>query len=347
MTQEESIAIARSLFGKSFPDIDRLLSIFDNSLVQRRHFAMPIEWYSQPHSLQERNDLFIKLATEYGIEAINACLSSSEFLAGDVPSEEIDAIFFVSTTGMATPSIEARIMNRMSFSPRTRRIPIWGLGCAGGVAGIALADAYCQANPRAKVILIALELCSLTFQLSDLSKSNLVGVSLFADGVTCVLVAGEESKIPLSAGHPYRPKIRSSRTTLMPNSEGIMGWDVKDDGLYVVFSRNIPVVIRGWLKDNIEEYLTSEDLSLGDIRHFVAHPGGRKILEAYQDSLNIPEAMTRISRAVLAEHGNMSSPSVVYVLREFMLESIGQGEIGLMTALGPGFSSELLLLEWQ
>ncbi len=347
MRQEETVAFARDLFGKSFADIERLLGMFDNSLIEQRHFSMPKEWYSQPHALEERNDLYIKLATEFGIAAISDCLSSEEFLDGNVATEEIDAIFFISTTGMATPSIEARIMNRMSFSPHTRRIPIWGLGCAGGAAGIALAGEYCRANPRAKVIVLALELCSLTFQLSDLSKSNLVGTSLFADGVACLLVAGDEAKISVPADHSCRPFIRSSRTTLKPNSERIMGWDVRNEGLYVVFSRDIPAVIRSWLKDNIVEFLASENLSMSDIRHLIAHPGGRKILEAYQDSLNIPEEMTQIPRAVLRDHGNMSSPSIVYVLKEFMSKQLGRGEIGLMTALGPGFSSELLLLEWR
>jgi alkylresorcinol/alkylpyrone synthase len=347
LSQADTVEFVRDLFAKGHEDIQRLLTIFDHSLIEKRSFTMPKAWYSQPHSLQEKNDLYIKYATEFGIEAIEACLQNSTFLSRNIRCEEIDAVFFVSSTGMATPSIESRIMNRLPFSPHTKRVPIWGLGCAGGVSGIARAGEYCLAFPCAKAIVIALELCSLTFQPEDLSKSNLVGTSLFADGVACALVAGDGVPLNDLAGKSSYPCIIDSQTTLMPDSERIMGWDVKDNGLFVVFSRDIPDVIRRWLKDNILEFLDKKKLNLTDIRHFVAHPGGRKILEAYQDALELTEDMTRLSRAVLQDHGNMSSPSVVYVLKEFMSQTIAPGEIGLMTALGPGFSSELTLLEWQ
>jgi alkylresorcinol/alkylpyrone synthase len=344
--QAETVAFVRGLFGKGHEDIQRLLTIFDNSLIEKRHFTMPKEWYGQTHALQERNDLYIKYATELGIEAIRACVGDRQFLTRDIPCEEIDAIFFVSTTGMATPSIEARIMNRLPFSAHTKRVPIWGLGCAGGVSGIARAGEYCTAFPRAKVIVIALELCSLTFQPEDLSKSNLVGTSLFADGVACVLVTGDDVELNGLAELPSLPYITVSQTTLMPDSERIMGWDVKNDGLFVIFSRDIPDIIRRWLKGNVDEFLTRQKLTRRDIQHLVAHPGGRKVLEAYQDALEMTEEMTAIPRAVLRDHGNMSSPSVLYVLKECMRQQIAPGEIGLMTALGPGFTSELLLLKW-
>jgi alkylresorcinol/alkylpyrone synthase len=345
LTQLQAASFARDQFRKGFEDIDRLLKMFDNTLIVCRRFAMPLEWYTINHTLQERNDAYIARAVEFGEQAIYACLQETDSLVNSVAPDEIDAIFFISTTGLATPSIEARIMNRMPFSRHTKRIPIWGLGCAGGVAGIARASEYCRAYPQAKVIVLALELCSLTFQPNDFSKSNLVGTSLFADGAACALVVGDSVR-EMSRRSPA-PHIRGCQSTLMPNSERVMGWDVKEGGLHVVFSRDIPDIIRHWLRDNVIEFLTQGQLTLQDVKHFVAHPGGRKILEAYEEALNIGVAMTEIPRRILRDHGNMSSPSVLYVLRETLKEQINSGDVGLMAALGPGFTSELLLLEWE
>jgi alkylresorcinol/alkylpyrone synthase len=345
ITQELAISKAKEHFRLGFTDIARLISIFRNTEIKKRHFSVPLEWFTVEHSLQERNDTYIKLATEFSIEAIRACLQSEFFLQNEIACKEIDAIFFVSTTGMSTPSIEARVMNKLPFSSHTKRIPIWGLGCAGGVAGLQRANEYCTAFPNAKALVINLELCSLTFQKGDLSKSNLVGASIFADGVTCALVAGNDVQVPgkLSA----LPVIKAHQTTLMADSETVMGWDIKDGGLYVVFSKDIPTIIRTWLRGNVEEFLTANSMTLSGLQNFIAHPGGRKVLEAYRDALELSEEMTAIPRTVLEEHGNMSSPSVIYVLKEFMQKPVPEKEIGLLTALGPGFSSELMLVQWQ
>ena len=347
ITQEVAIAFAKEHFRSGFGDIARLISIFRNTEIKKRHFAVALDWFLVPHSLQDRNDIYIKLATEFGIEAIRACLQSQVFLKKEIPCSEIDAIFFVSTTGMSTPSIEARIMNHLPFGSHTKRIPLWGLGCAGGIAGLARANDYCRAYPDAQVLVINVELCSLTFQGTDLSKSNLVGASLFADGVSCTLIAGDEAEVRDKMKLPLVPTIMAQQTTLMPNSETVMGWDVKDGGLFVVFSKDIPSIIRAWLRTNIEEFLQANSVALSDLKHFIAHPGGRKILEAYRDALGISEEMTAVAHDVLRDHGNMSSPSVIYVLKEFMQKSVPRGEIGLLTALGPGFTSELMLVRWE
>lgn len=346
---EQSIAsiIARERFRDGFADIERLMSVFDNSQITKRHVSVPLKWFLEPHTLQERNDLYIQLATDFGIEAINACLQNETFLKEPVACEEVDAIIFISTTGMATPSIDARIMNRLPFSSHTKRIPIWGLGCAGGAAGMARASEYCTAYPSATVLVVALELCSLTFQHDDLSKSNLVGAALFADGVACALIAGDEAESNGRVRRECIPHIRAHQTTLMPKSERVMGWDVKSSGLYVVFSRDIPDIIRRWLKQNVDEFIATQPMNGRRIAHFIAHPGGRKVLEAYQDALDLTEEDTRIARETLQSHGNMSSPSILYVLKEFMQKPIAAHDLGLMTALGPGFTSELLLLEWM
>ena len=343
---EQSIAsvVARERFRGGFADVERMMSVFDNSRIDKRHVSVPLEWFLEEHSLKERNDLYIERAVEYGSAAIESCLNNSVMLEEALQPGEIEAIFFISTTGMATPSIEARIMNRLAFSPHTKRVPIWGLGCAGGGAGVARASEYCRAFPKAKVLVLAIELCSLTFQHDDFSKSNLVGAALFADGIACALVTGSEANV--KSRLPAVPQIRGHQTTLMPNSERVMGWDIKDRGLYVVFSRDIPDIIRGWLKENVDEFLSAQHLNGRKIDHLVAHPGGRKVLEAYQDALGLTEDDTAVAREVLRLHGNMSSPSILYVLKDFMQKPVGRGELGLMTALGPGFTSELLLLEW-
>jgi alkylresorcinol/alkylpyrone synthase len=345
--QDTTLSLARELFQDSFPDIDRLLTIFNNGQIEERHFSVPLEWFEKEHTLQDKNDLYISLATQFGGVVIKECLQSSFFLKQQIPVQEIDAIIFISSSGISTPSIEARIMNKLSFSPHTKRIPIWGLGCAGGASGIARAHDYCIAYPSAKVLVVSIELCSLTFQIKDKSKSNLVGTSLFADGVACALIVGEEANIDQALKLPAIPNIQAIQTTLMPNSEDVMGWNVKDDGLHVVFSKDIPQIVSSWLRPNIEQFLARHSLSTEDIQHFIAHPGGRKVIEAYQKALELEEGMTDTSLDVLRKFGNMSSATVLYVLKRFMEKGIEHGQMGLITALGPGFSSELLLVEWQ
>lgn len=238
-------------------------------------------------------------------------------------------------------------MNELPFTKNTKRIPIWGLGCAGGAAGVSRAYEYCLAYPEAKVLVLCIELCSLTFQRNDRTKSNVIGTSLFADGVACALLVGDEVDVIEWSNIDTLPHIHSTGSYLMPHSEDVMGWDVKDNGLYVVFSRDIPNIIREWLKPTTEEFLQQANIELTDIKEFIFHPGGKKVLDAYEEALNIPNTMTQRSRNVLRDNGNMSSPTVLYVLNECMKEPKAKGDIGIMGALGPGFSAELLQLEWQ
>ncbi|HET7657248.1 MAG TPA: 3-oxoacyl-[acyl-carrier-protein] synthase III C-terminal domain-containing protein [Bacillales bacterium] len=346
VAQDDAMELARGLFQESFPDINRMLGVFHNGQIESRYLSVPLEWFQRSHSLREKNDLYIEISVQLGMEAIRACLDESRFMSHPVSCDKIDAIFFVSTTGFSTPSIEAKIMNQLPFSPHTKRVPIWGLGCAGGAAGLSRAHEYCLAYPGANVLVISEELCSLTFQSNDLSKSNLIGTSLFADGAACVLLAGDQSELLSDSKLEFRPLIRGTQSTLMPHSEDVMGWDVKDNGLYVIFSKSIPSIIEKWLKPNVEEFLASHRIGNEHIAHFIAHPGGKKVLEAYEKSLGISERLMNPSRKILNQYGNMSSPTVLFVLKEHMEQSIPEGEYGLAAALGPGFSSELLLLQW-
>lgn len=344
LSQESATDLTRELFKEKFQDIERLLKVFQNGEIEKRHFSVPMEWFSNNHDFEERNRLYIELATMYGIAAINECLHQEPFLESPIHPSEIDAIIYISSSGISTPSIDARIMNHLPFSDETKRIPIWGLGCAGGAAGMSRAYDYCLAHPTAKVLVLCVELCSLTFQKEDYTKSNLVGASLFADGVACALVCGDEADLKTTK---RIPTILSTASKWMPNSEDVMGWDVKNSGLHVVFSRSIPSIIENWLGPFVHEFLERYGRNDEDVRHFVAHPGGKKVLEAYEAALGFDPSMTEISRKVLTEYGNMSSPTVLYVLKEYMEMEPASGDYGLMAALGPGFSGELLLLKWE
>jgi len=348
LKQELTVKFARNLFQDSYPDIDRLLQVFKNGDIKKRHFSNPLEWYKKSHSFEEKNNTYIDKAVEYGVKAVRNCLQNSQFLKKSIPYEEIDAFIFISTTGISTPSIDVKIMNALPFSSHSKRIPIWGLGCAGGASGLARAFEFCKAYPKAKVLVLSVELCSLTFQKDDMSKSNIIGTSLFADGVSCACVVGDEVEIETFSKLDYYPNIIGTHSTLMKDSEDVMGWNIKNKGLFVIFSKSIPVLIKSWLKENITDFLKDNRVSLDKVSRFIAHPGGKKVLDAYESSLEFSTEMTAISRQVLKEHGNMSSATILYVLKRFMeSRDISAEEFGLVTALGPGFSCELLLVQWR
>ena len=336
--------LTKELFQDKIPRLERLLKVFKNGQIENRNFCVPSDWYREPHTFEDRNDLYIKLAVAYSVQVIQQCLGNRAFLDTPISTEEIDAIIFVSTTGISTPSIDARVMNILPFSDRTVRLPIWGLGCAGGAGGVSRAYDYCKAHPDAKVLVVCVELCSLTFQKDDYSKSNLVGTSLFADGAACVLVCGDDVELKQDKPMPF---IHGTASKWMPDSEDVMGWDIKNSGLHVVFSKSIPTIISKWLGPFIHEFLGEYDLSAEQIDNFVAHPGGKKVLAAYEEALQLREGQTNISRDILRENGNMSSPTVLYVLEQFMLQENNPHTFGLLVALGPGFSGEALLLEWR
>jgi len=342
--QQQAIELTRTLFSEKFANIERLLKVFDNGDIETRNITMPIDWFEKQHDFEERNNLYIKHAVDFGVQAILSCLEGNNTLVRPLDPSGIDAIFFISSSGIATPSIEARIMNNIPFRDDTKRIPIWGLGCAGGAAGISRAYEYCLAYPMANVLVLSVELCSLTFQKDDYSKSNLVGASLFADGVACTLVSGDNSSVRTIKP---MPKILATTSKLMPDSEDVMGWNLKNNGLHVIFSKSIPSIITRWLGPFVHEFLAKQELTKDDITNFIAHPGGKKILEAYENSLGFDRKKTDISRDVLRNNGNMSSPTVLYVLKQFIETEPIAGEYGLMAALGPGFCGELLLLEWE
>lgn len=328
---------AKKLFADHFPDIERYLPIFENTHIHTRAISKPLHWFEKEHSFKERNDWYVELSCELGEKAITSCLQK-----GNMSPREVDHIIFISTTGFATPSIDAHLIQRLGFSSHVKRTPIWGLGCAGGVAGLARAYEYVKAFPEQHVLVLSIELCSLTFRKQDRSKSNLVATSLFADGAAAVLISGEQVKHKESY-----PKICSVQSTIWDDSLDVMGWDLESDGLKVIFSRDIPTIVKKYIPQVITTFLQQEGLRLEDITRMIFHPGGRKVLEAYEQALDLPKELFQTAYDVLHEYGNMSSTTVLFILERELCKPAKQREWGLMSALGPGFSSELLLIEWQ
>ncbi len=345
-SQEKTKKFIRELFETKYKNIERLLTIFQNGQIDGRYFSAPMEWFKEDHSFAERNSLYVELATDLGVQAIKKTLENSLYLENEILADKIDAIFFISSSGISTPSIEARIMNKLPFSTHTKRIPIWGLGCAGGAAGMSRAHEYCMAYPTHNVIVLSVELCSLTFQKADISKSNLIGTSLFADGVACTLICGENSELLTKSNKKTVPRIVANQSTFMPESENVMGWEVKNTGLHVIFSKDIPTIIKNWLQPNLEQFLSQQNLSLKQVSHFIAHPGGKKVLDAYESSLQISADKLNHSLQILKNYGNMSSTTVLFVMELFLSENIDEHEYGVLFALGPGFSAESVLLQW-
>lgn len=337
LDQEESMSLARHFFQEAFPDVDRLLGVFAHSQIRKRHFCMPKDWFTRDWMFAEKNQLYVEHAESLALEAARKCLERSRTAA-----DSIDCLIFVSSTGIATPSIDSRLVGKLGMRPDATRIPLWGLGCAGGAMGLSRACEYASAYPSRRVLLVSVELCGLTFIRQDMSKSNLVATCLFADGAAAVLVEGDQLA-PATSGP--RLHFRGAQTTTWPDTLDVMGWEVTEPGLKVVFSRDIPSLIQQSMRTNVDSFLSPLGTSVHALRHFIFHPGGAKVLTAYQRSLELAADATRLSAEVLANYGNMSSPTVLFVLEKSMEQSWTAGEQGLLAALGPGFSSELMLLE--
>lgn len=338
--QEEAKDFARGLFGDVFSDIDRLLPVFDHASIQKRRLSRPREWFEKDHPFSERNEIYVETACRLGEEAVRRCLDSV-----GVSPDQVDHLYFVSTSGLSTPSIDARLVHRLGMSSHVKRTPIWGLGCAGGAAGLARACEYARAFPESRVLLLTVELCSLTFRRNDHSKSNLVATSLFGDGAAAALIAGDRAQIPRVPS--LRPRMLDTMSTTWPDSLNVMGWEVTDDGLKVVFSRDIPTIVQKEVRPVVDRFLRRSGLSLEEMDRIIAHPGGMKVLKAYEQALNLPDRALDHARSVLSDFGNMSSATVLFVLERELQGSHAPGTYGLLTALGPGFSSEWMLLRWE
>jgi alkylresorcinol/alkylpyrone synthase len=253
---------------------------------------------------------------------------------------DVDSLIFVSVTGIATPSIDALLMNRLGLPPRVKRLPIFGLGCVAGAAGIARAADYVKSFPNQVVVLLSVELCSLTLRLEDVSIANLISSGLFGDGAAAVVVVGAERP---AAG----PRVVATRSIFYPDSERVMGWDISERGFQIVLSSGVPQLVRDHLREDIEDFLADEGLTLRDISSWVTHPGGPRVLEAMEETLELDNGALDVTWKSLREVGNLSSTSVLLVLAETMANRRPDpGSRGILMAMGPGFCSELVLLEW-
>lgn len=345
LRQNEVKQLIRNIFSYNEKQLDRLMPVYDNAMIDQRQLVVDSDWFKQPHTFKERNDLYQKFAIEYSLTAMDDCLSNSDNLTDEISYEAVDMIAFVSSTGIATPSLDAHLINERPFRPDVARMPLWGLGCAGGATGLSRVFDWITANPTKIALLVCCELCSLTFQKDDASKSNLVGTALFGDGSSAALVMGEES--------PYRnyqkktvPKMVKSSSHIEKDTLSVMGWDVTNNGLGVIFSKSIPNLVNTLWAEHIMNFLSETEIQKEAIHSYIAHPGGKKVLEAMENVLQLPSDKLLHSHQVLKEHGNMSSATVLYVLHEWMKNTIPVGEMSILSALGPGFSSELVLLEW-
>ena len=303
--------------------------------VNTRHLALPIEEYYDLKTWGKANNHWIDVATKLGEKALCGALAR----AGFAPSD-LGALFFVSITGISSPSIDARLINRMSLPVNIKRVPIFGLGCVAGAAGISRAADYVLAYPKQVAAVLAVELCSLTLQQEDLSVANLISSGLFGDGAGAVLVAGAERE---SGG----PEILGTRSVFYPNSEHVMGWDISEKGFRIVLSREVPEVVHDHLASDVDAFLEDSGLSRSDIGSWVLHTGGPRVLEATAAALDLEEDALAASWDCLRRTGNLSSASVLMVLEEVMMKRRPPvGTYSILAAMGPGFCSELVLLRW-
>jgi alkylresorcinol/alkylpyrone synthase len=331
--QPVAAAFAREKFTGRIPDLERLMPLFENAGIETRYFAAPQDWFFTDHDLAEKSAMYAREATRLSAEAAGRALAKANLEAGDV-----DYIIYVNTTGLATPSIDARLINVMGLRPDVRRTPIWGLGCAGGAAGLSHAHHYALAHPEARILVVATELCGLTFLAEDTSKSNLVATALFGDGAAAAVICGDAT-----SGEGLATLATGSR--FYPDSLDVMGWTVLQEGLQVVFAQRIPQIVEETAAEDIGAFLEPHDLKIADIEAFLLHPGGAKVLAAYQQTLALNPAQLDLPRGVLRDYGNMSSATVFFVLERYLAQhGVGNGGHGLISALGPGFCSESLLV---
>ena len=303
--------------------------------VEGRHLALPIPAYEELTTWGRANNAWIEVAQELGKQSLCHALNDAGMATND-----LGAIFFVSVTGIASPSIEGRLINRMGLPPTIKRIPIFGLGCVAGAAGIARAADYVRAFPDQAAALVSVELCSLTWRPDDLSTANLISTGLFGDGAAAVIVGGKDK---VDRG----PRVLATRSVFYPDTEDVMGWDISEKGFRIVLSRSVPDMVHEHLAADIDQFLADLNLSRKDIGTWIMHTGGPKVLQATQQALDLPPNALEASWQCLAKVGNLSSASVLLVLQDFMHNRRpAPGTHSILAAMGPGFCSEVVLLEW-
>ena len=339
--QAEITEALRNRWVGKLPEPRLLNRLHANCGVEFRNFVLPLQAYPALVGFNATNNVWISNAVELGQACIARALEPLGLTAAD-----ISAIFFASVTGIASPTIDARLINLMPFRTNVKRTPIFGLGCVAGAAGIARASDYVRAFPDQIALLLSVELCSLTWQDDDQSIANLISCGLFGDGAAAVVVTGDDVELPASRVAPG-PSILATRSTFYRNSEYVMGWDIGDTGFTIVLSPDVPKVVIENLRGDVDSFLAENKIALADITSWIFHSGGPKVLEAVEASLELPKDALEGSWKSLREVGNLSAASVLMVLADTLENHRGApGTYSILAAMGPGFCLELVLLRW-
>jgi len=327
-SQEEVIGALTDFAG---PEFQRFAL---TSGVASRHTALPLAQYKDLTGFTDANEYFLEIALDLAEQALLAALDEA-----NVQPSEVDVVFSTTVTGLAVPSLEARLAARVGLREDVKRIPLFGLGCVAGAAGLARVHDYLRAFTDHVAVLVAVELCSLTVQREDMSIANLVASSLFGDGAAVVVATGADRA---AAG----PKVLATRSRTYPDTTGALGWNIGGDGFQIVLSPEISTVVEKYLGDDVRKFLADHGLSTGDVSTWLLHAAGPKVIDAFEDALELPPDALARTRKSLRDNGNLSSVSVLDILHATMADPPSPGSIGLMVAMGPGFSAELVLLTW-
>ena len=332
LPQDLVLENARRILGPRYAQFDRMAKTFQTSGVARRFSMAPFEWFEEPKNWPQRNGLYLQGAKALYIDAATTALANA-----GLEAQQVDSVVTVSSTGIATPTIEALAWKEMGFRSDVRRVPVFGLGCAGGVSGLAIARSLAEARPGSHVLMVSLEACTLSFRSDRLQKADIIATVLFGDGAGAACLSTEPSRSGLSG-----MELGEGQEELWEDTLDIMGWDVDETGLGVVFDRSIPAFAEEKFAAATDKALKRSGMTRGDIDRFVCHPGGTKVVEAIETSLGLGANALGCEREVLKDYGNMSAPTVLFVLKE-VLESDARGQM-IMCALGPGFTASFLPL---
>jgi alkylresorcinol/alkylpyrone synthase len=317
------------------PHVERLMPVFDRSGVEARRLIHQPEWYLQERSWDERNREYQDRALELAERAARTSLEQA-----GVGADQIDHVYFVSTTGLATPSLDALIAGRLGMKPTVRRSPLFGLGCAAGAGALSRAADVLTARPGDYALVVSAEICSLVFSKAAKTPTDLIGVALFGDGAAAAVLAGDDAG---SRGI----RVVGTETRLFADAKHLMGWDFTGDGMRLVLARDIPEVVRDRIAPAVSEFVERHGAKVASLDHHVLHPGGPKVMATYRSSFGLPEDALQIARACMREYGNLSSAAVLFMLSDLMASGRPKpGDLGLMLALGPGFGAEMLVLAW-